>query len=346
MLRNPARTCANYALVLAFCVVGPELSAADPNGPIAPGAGEELPRCALPAAALDLPLLALADPQSNSDTRPAAAAGADRYGPLGLFDHRSVYGRDWFPEPLLADEADVENEVSARYQHAEARGHQFDAVHAEAEHSLGLVTLEVGGGYESDRTATADPVTGATERDTEEGFTNVELGARVPFYQYVSPDNFFDDTLVLGLELAPPTQTKISKDTEVVPKVFNLLRLGESFSLQTGVGVATLIGPLDHGLSTMEYDVVAGYELPHDTLPLPGVLSTTPLVELDGTYQFNQDASGQNQLFAVVGLHCNFDSWPGFPAQPRLGIGYMIPLDPGARSQFDWGVVVSLIFEY
>ena len=37
------------------------------------------------------------------------------------------------------------------------------------------------------------------ERDREEGFTNIELGARFPFFQYVSPDGFFDTTFVFGL---------------------------------------------------------------------------------------------------------------------------------------------------
>ena len=50
---------------------------------------------------------------------PAASGFSDspkdnRYGPLNLFDHRSMYGMGTFPEPFLIDDSDLEvNELRA-----------------------------------------------------------------------------------------------------------------------------------------------------------------------------------------------------------------------------------------
>lgn len=270
----------------------------------------------------------------------------DRYGPLGLLDHRSIYGQYWFPEPLRADESDVDNEIRADYFHAENHSRQFDSMRAEIEKSFGLMTIEISPGYESDRTSSIDPITGEKTRDTEEGFTNIEIGARVPFYQYVSPGGRFDSTFVFGMEVAPPVLSKISKDVEIVPKLFNLTRLGDHFSVQLGLGNSVLIGPQDHGLSTLEYDAVFGYELAKQQLPLPFVLSTVSILEFDGEYTLNQESAGQNQLFGTAGFRFNFDSISWLPAQPRIGIGYTFPIDQGARDEFRWGIVTSLVFEY
>ena len=61
------------------------------------------------------------------------AASPDRYGPFGLLDRRSTYGRYWFPEPLRTDEADVDNEIRVDYFHAEKRGTQADELKLEVE---------------------------------------------------------------------------------------------------------------------------------------------------------------------------------------------------------------------
>lgn len=276
----------------------------------------------------------------------AAATTSNRYGWFGALDHRSVYGRNWFPEPLRADEADVDNELRFDYFHGEQRGRQVDEARAEFEKSFGLLTLEVGGGYESDRTSMFNPDTGATEREREEGFTNVELAARHPVFQYVSPGGAFDTTVVFGLEVAPPVMSKISRDTEIVPKVFDLTKIGEHLSLQLGLGDSILIGPVGHGLSTLEYDVVLGYELTHDQAPVPGIHSITPILEFDGEYTLNQDEAGDRTLFGTVGARVGLEPISWLPAQPRLGIGYTFPIDSGARDELHWGIVTSLVFEY
>jgi hypothetical protein len=292
------------------------------------------------AAPLDLPVSA------PDVTQPTANDSLNRYGPFGLLDRRSIYGQYWFVEPLRADEADVDNEVRADYFHAENRGRQFDSVKLEVEKSFGLFTVEIAPRYESDRTWRLDPRTGGRQRQTAEGFTNIELAARHPVFQYVSPDRAFDTTFVVGMEVAPPTLGAISKDLELVPKLFNLTRLGEHLSIQTALGDSILIGPVGRGLWTLEYDAVLGYELPQNQLPLPGVISAVPLVEFDGELAVNQAGAGHDILFGTVGVRLNLVTLPLLPAQPRLGVGYVFPIDKGARDEFRWGIVTSLVFEF
>jgi hypothetical protein len=292
------------------------------------------------AATDNLPVPAAEATQKNSDD------ASNRYGLFGLLDRRSIYGQYWFVEPLRADEADVDNEIRADYFHAENRGRQFDSVKVEVEKSFGLLTVEIAPRYESDRTSRLDPRPGGLQRQTAEGFTNIELGARYPVFQCVSPDRSFDTTFVVGMEVAPPTLGPISKDLELVPKLFDLTRLGEHLSIQTGLGDSILIGPVGRGLWTLEYDAVFGYELAHTELPLPGVLSAIPLIEFDGESAINQAGAGHDILFGAVGLRLNLVTLPLLPAQPRLGVGYVFPIDKGARDEFRWGIVASLVFEF
>src|SRR5438309_3806635 len=125
------------------------------------------------------------------------------------------------------------------------------------------MTVEVAPGYESDRTRSFNPDTLMFDRETEEGFSNIEFGVRHPIFQYVSPDRFFDTTFVFGMEVALPSGSKISRDTELVPKIFNLTRLGDHFAIQTGFGDSILVGPEEGGLNVLEYSAVFGYEITH-----------------------------------------------------------------------------------
>ena len=76
-----------------------------------------------PTSAVDPP------PAPGNPATPAVSGptGGTRYGLFGGLDHRSIYGQYWFPEPLRADEGDVDNELRFDYFHAENRGRQFDS---------------------------------------------------------------------------------------------------------------------------------------------------------------------------------------------------------------------------
>jgi hypothetical protein len=262
----------------------------------------------------------------------------------GLLDHRSRYGEFWFPEPLRGPEMDVDRELRIDWFHGEKKGLQHDEVNAEIEYNFGLLTLEAEIPYERESESSFDPLAGRTVRQTTDGLGSIEFSARHPIYQYVSADGRFDYTLVAALEVAVPTQTRISRDTELVPQLFQLFRFGEHFSIQTSVGYSIVIGPDEGGATALEYGVVLGYNLEHEDLPLPGVLRTIPIFELNGDWGLSREEAGHNALFGTAGVRLNFASIG--PAQPRIGIGYVFPIDQGARDDLRWGLITSLVFEF
>lgn len=284
-------------------------------------------------------------------TGTAAIAGQDgsaadtHYGPFGLLDHRSSYGQFWFPEPFRLDETDVDNEIRLDWVHQAGKGNITDEGHIELEKAFGLTTVELEIPYEKSSETVTDSVTGAKSREHSWGAGSIEMSVRRPIYQFVSRDNFFDNTVGAGVELALPTNSAVSKNAEAVVKMFDSLRIGENFSLQAIGGYSVMMGHGEEGGNhTFEYGVVAGYNLTRQILSLPHVEQLIPIFELKGETGLNRDIAGQNNLSGTVGLRANLDTIG--PLQPRIGVGYVFPIDQGARDEFRWGVVTSLVFEY
>ncbi len=267
----------------------------------------------------------------------AVSAGAvnHRYM-LGLLDERSTYGTFWFPEPLLGGEMDVDREVRVDYFHGEHAGLRSDKATGEFEYAAGQLTLEAEVPYERE-------VSGGA---TTAGLGAVELSARHPVFEYVAPGRSWDYTVVAGLEAAIPTRTRVSRDTEVVPKLAKLARLGKHVSVQTNVGYSMLFGPDEGGARTLEYSAAFGYDLDYDDLPLPGVAHFVPQFGLKGTRGLRGPDSGLEQLFGVVGARLDMKSFAWLAPQLRPGVGFVFPLDAGARREERWGVIMSLVFEY
>ena len=263
-----------------------------------------------------------------------SSSSGSRYGLFGLLDRRSNYGQFWFVEPLRGPEMDVDRELRIDYFHGENRGFQTDTVKAELEYNFNLLTVEWELPYQSDRAPTGD----------SQGIGSIELAARHPLFQYVSPDERFDYTLAGAFELAAPSNSPISKDTEFVPQLFQLLRVGQHMSVEASAGFSFLAGPREGGINTFEYNLVLGYNLEHEQLPLPGILRTIPIFEFNGERVVSGAGTGTNRLFGTAGLRLNLDSIG--PAQPRLGLGYIFPIDQGARDEFRWGIVTSIVFEF
>jgi hypothetical protein len=262
----------------------------------------------------------------------------------GLLDSRSRYGQYWFPEPLRAPEMDVDNEFRVDWVHTENGNSQADEVKAEIEKSFGLLTLEVEVAYEREAESGIDPDTGLPFRDRSEGIGAIEFSARHPICQWVSADERFDFTLAPALEVAIPSGSDISKDSELVPQLFGLLRVGEHFSLQTSVGYSFVIGPEESGNQTLEYSAVFGWAFEQGERPLPSfVQRVVPIVEVVGERGLNQ-GNFTNILTGTAGFRINFESIGAL--QPRLGLGYVFPIDEGGRDELDWGVVTSLVFEF
>ena len=261
----------------------------------------------------------------------------------GLLDRRSTYGDFWFPEPLRGPEMDVDSEVRVDYFHSESSNTQSNEVVAEIEHNIGLLTFEVEIPYVRESESYFDPATRQISHDVSEGLGNIELAARHPVFQLVSPDERVDYTLVAALEVAVPTKSEISHDTEIVPQLFQLLRVGRHFSVQASAGYSALIGPVEGGTNTLEYNVVLGWNIEREEFRLPGIDRIIPIFELNGERGFTGEDQGINRLFGTAGMRFNFR--PIGTVQPRIGLGYMFPIDDGGRAEMDWGVVTSLVFE-
>src|SRR5208283_162541 len=177
---------------------------------------------------------------TNEQTAPVSliteSSPGTRYGLFDWLDSRSEYGQDAFPEPFLVDDSDLEvNEARLDWLHTRAGTTTSDVARAEVEKGFGLVTLELEVPYERDTTAGA----------TTEGLDNIDLGARCPFYQFVSPNGLVDSTFGVAIEVGIPTGSPVSKNTELVPKLFNDLKV-DNFTLQSIIGHSTLFGPGDN----------------------------------------------------------------------------------------------------
>jgi hypothetical protein len=295
------------------------------------------------AFGLALALIASARIATAAAPEDAASSDSQRYGPFGLLDRRSTYGTYFFPEPLRADEMDIDREFRIDYFHGENQNRQEDEVKAELEWNFGLLTIEAELPYERESESEVDPISGMISHNNSDGIGNIALAARFPVFECVDPVRHWDYTLAAGLEVAIPSGSKISKDTEIVPTIFNLIRVGQHLSIQASAGYSMLIGPEEGGTNTLETDLVCGYNLDHNELPLPHVLSTVPIFELNNETTLSGDENWNNALFGTIGARFNFESLG--PAQPRLGLGYVFPIDHGARGEMDWGVVVSVVFE-
>lgn len=259
-----------------------------------------------------------------------------RYGLFNLFDHRSSYGQDVFPEPFLVDDSDLEdNEARLDWLHTQGDGQKSDVITAEVEKGFGLLTLEIEVPFERD----------VEDGNVSEGIGNIDLGARCPFYQFVSAGGLWDTTFGSGVELGIPTESAVSKNTELVPKVFNDTRIGKHFTAQSIFGYSALFGPGDDGgRQTFEYGFDFGWTFQHRELPLPGVLQVIPVFELAGETGLNKGESGQNSLLGNAAFRLNLKTIG--TVQPRLGVGFVFPLDNHARTEVHHGVMVSLVFEY
>ena len=257
----------------------------------------------------------------------------------GLFngpDHRSSYGQGIFPEPFLVDDSDLEdNEARLDWLHTEANAQQNDIVTAEVEKGFGNLTLEIEVPYERDA---------AAGESTQRGVGNIDLGARYPLYEFVAANGSFDTTFGAALEVGVPVNSAVSKNTELVPKVFNDLRVGDHFTLQTVLGYSTLFGGGDEGgAQVFESGFVFGYTLQHKEFPIPGVQQFIPMFELTGETDVN-GGSGETSLVGNACFRANLKTIG--PVQPRLGLGFVFPMNNNARADVHWGIVTSLVFEY
>jgi hypothetical protein len=293
-------------------------------------------RALLPVIVLAI-LAVLGARADDDDSKAAVAPGASpHYGPLGWLDHRSTYGQDVFPQPLVVDETDAEdNEVGLGWSHTEGNHQGNSVATAELAKGFGPLTLAAAISHERD----------TAPGDTTQGWGSLVLDARAPFFQFVSPGSAVDCTLGAGLDLGLPTHSAVSQNTELTPKIFADLKWGDHLTVQAVLGRSTLYGGgSEGGLHALEYGLVAGYRLTQAQMPLPGVRRFTPMVELSGERELNGDDPNRDQLTGVLGFRLDLPAMGD--VQPQLGLGLTQQLDGGARATASRGVVVSLEFDY
>jgi hypothetical protein len=284
--------------------------------------------------------IAMADESTSSTNDQSAAETRLGGGIFGWLDPQSAYSQEFFSQPLLVDDTGLEKdgELELNYLHTSADDQHSDIETAEFQKSFGWLTLELGVPYERDYDS----------GDVSQGLGNIEIGARYPIYQSHSAGRFFDNTLGIAMDLGIPVSSEVSHNAELEPKVFDDLKIGGQFSIQTVLGYSALLRGSDNsgngGQETFEYGIAFAYDFPNSRLPLPGVQQLTPLFEIVGEKGLNEDESGQNSLLGSIGFR--LDLKPIAELQPSVGLGYVFPFDNAAQAEVHWGIVTSLIFEF
>jgi hypothetical protein len=281
------------------------------------------------------------DADDQAPPRPAtitnsAVAPDTRYGLFNWLDHRSAYTQEVFPEPFLVNDMALEdNELEFTWLHTKGGGQQSDIGSVEIQKGFGLLTLQAEVPYERE----------ASPDQTAHGIGNIDLGARYPLYQFVSADRFVDATFGAAMEGGIPADSTVSRNAELEPQIFNDLRLGDHFTVQSVLGWSTLLGGGENGgLRTFEYGFSFAYAIPHRELPLPGAQQFIPMFELAGETELNKGDPGQNSLLGDIGFRAKFKPIGG--VEPNWGLGWIFPIDSGARTELHWGFIASLIFEF
>lgn len=271
---------------------------------------------------------------ANSVDNQTESAPSTRYGPFGLLDHSSQYGLGVLPEPFLVDDSDLEvNELRLDLFDTRTGADHTDLFKAELEKGFGPVTFELEFLYERDVSAGV----------VSDGVNSINPGVRVPFYQNVSAP--VDTTFGLAMEVALPVNSARSRNTEVVPKIFNDLILGDHFTLQSIFGYSTLFGPgPDRNSQHFESGFVFGYTFQHKELPIPGVQQFIPIFELKGESAINRNDAARTALLGDLGFRVNLKAVGR--AQPRLGFAFVFPLNNLERRNQHWATITSLVFDF
>jgi hypothetical protein len=296
-----------------------------------------LPLAALLIIASVLP--AFAGDSSVQASSATATTPDTRYGPFNLFDQRSNYGEGVYPEPFLVDDSDEEKgEFRLDWLHTAGAGASHtDLFTTEIEKGFGVVTVELEVPIERDVTPGSPRVS---------GFDNINPGIRAPFHEYVSPDGVINTTFGAAFEAGIPTHSQLSKNVELVPKIFNDIAVGSHLTLQSILGYSMLRGPhsTEGGLDTFEYGFVLGWTIQHNELAIPGVEQVIPVFEVQGEKELNQGNAAVNSLFGNAAIRVNTRAIGGI--QPRLGLGFVFPMTNAARDDSHWGIYTSLVFEF
>ena len=228
-----------------------------------------------------------------------------------------------------------DNELQLTWLHSKAGATRTDVGSAEIQEGIGLLTLEAEVPYERV----------VSPGRSINGIGKIQLGARYPLYQAVSANQMIDATFGLAMEGEIPADSTVSRNGELDPEVFNALKLGEHFTIQTVLGYSTLLGGGDDGgAQTFEYGFSFACAIPHRELPLPGVEELIPMAELSGERGLNLDEAGRNSVLGDIGFRAQVKTMGELHSS--VGAAWVFPIDNGAREELHWGFIISTIFDF
>ena len=263
---------------------------------------------------------------------PTGADGSARYGLFNGLDHRSSYGQDIYQEPFLVDDTNKEeNEVRLDWLYSRAAGRrQNNGMTAEFSHAIGNVTFQLEAPYEIDNA----PARAA------HGWDDMAARARCPLFEAVAPGGFADSTFGVATEVGIPLNTVFSKNTELLPQVFNNSRIGK-FTIQSLFGYSMLFGPggNEGGLRSFQYGFSLGYAIEK---PWAQVAQFAPVFELAGEKDVNKDQS--NSLTGGAGIRISLAAIGKL--EPKLGIGYVFPVDRATGQELHNGIYTVFGFDF
>jgi len=282
--------------------------------------------------ALGLQLIATADEDDISAATNSWTSKNARFGMFDWLDHRSGYYQDCFPQALIVDDTSLEpgGELELSYLHTAAGSQHSDFMSAELQKSIDLVTFELEVPYErfTDSSGAA------------RGIGDVEFHARCPLYQYVSGNGFFDNTLGPIGGVGIPVYSQVSRNTELEGGLFDDVKLGDHFTIQTVLEYDKLFGGgADGGSEEFDYGLVFAWCVSHKEMPVPGLERFTPMFEVDGDLGLNQAEAGQNSVLGSMGFRVDFRSIVGF--EPSLALSYVFPMSSAARNEVHWGIAMN-----
>jgi len=273
--------------------------------------------------------------QASTSTSPSTTQSADSRFFHGLLDHRSLYGQNWFPQPLAGPSLDANNQLYFLYSHQED-GQQVDQPSVGIQSRFEMLTLTLQADYV--RLHQASPPKGHDA--TQTGISTFDIGVQHPLYQYVSQDGKFDSTFGARALVGIPSGSDVGQDGRFEFDLWELIRLGDHWAVQLNVGYNEYFGPNLGGETSIPWTAMAAYRFERNQWNLPGVTETWLMAEIEGDGQL-ASTSGGNPIFGIVGGWMDFK--PISHYQPRLGVGVTFPLDGAARHQEDWGVVANFL---
>jgi hypothetical protein len=284
------------------------------------------------------PALLLAD---ADDTTTAYAPGSELFKTL---NYRSKYYADWFPEPFRVEDTAIDNELRFDWEHDQGRGSVGNTETFEIQKSFNIFTFELQVPYSATTGAIAADGDDAAVSHSSAGFANVELGARLPLFQYVSKTGLIDNSVGFNFEAGIPTNSVLGKNAEISPGLFDDLGIGNRFSVQTLFTFTHTFGTVQTGRASFQYGLAFGYAIEDEDFRIPHVERLIPSVELVGNTALDGANAGHNALTGTAGVRAEFKPIAGL--QPSFGVGYIFPIDGGGRDEIRWGGIVSLTLEF